>query len=96
MTRPTVIAKLRRLRPELARRYGVTALKLFGSYARGEQNARSDVDLLVEFREPVDLFRYMEIENFLSDKIGVKVDLVMPDALKPRLKDRITSEALPV
>ena len=96
MTRLSIIARLRRLRPVLARRYGIKSLMLFGSYARGEQSARSDVDLLVEFKEPIDLFRYIEIENYLSDEIGTKFDLVMPDALKPRLRERINNEAVPV
>lgn len=54
------------------------------------------MDLLVEFKEPVDLFRYIEIENYISDEIGVRVDLVMPDALKTRIKDRVLTEAIPV
>jgi uncharacterized protein len=96
MTRTFIITKLRRLRPVLARRYGVRSLRLFGSYARGTQHARSDIDLLVEFREPIDLFRYIEFENYLSDEIGARVDAVMPDALKPRLRDHVINEALPV
>ncbi len=50
----------------------------------------------MEFYQTIDLFKYIELENFLSEKLGVKVDLVMNDTLKPRIKDRILKEAVPV
>ena len=55
---------------------------------------KSDLDVLVSFSETIDLFTFVELENYLSDILGVKVDLVMKDALKPRLKERILSEAV--
>lgn len=67
---------------------------LFGSYVKGEQKDTSDLDVLVDFYEPISLFRFIELEDFLTQQLGVKVDLVMRDALKPRIKDNILSEAI--
>lgn len=67
---------------------------IFGSYVRGEQKRKSDLDLLVEFSDPPSLFKFVELEDFLSQKLGIKVDLVMKDALKPRIKDSILNEAV--
>jgi predicted nucleotidyltransferase len=68
-------------------------LELFGSYVRGEETAGSDLDLLVSFAETPTLFQFVALEQFLSDKLGVKVDLVMKEALKPRIGERILAEA---
>ncbi len=91
-----MIAKLRQIFPYLQQQYHVESLALFGSYVRREQRPDSDLDLLVNFTEVPGLFRYIELENFLSDHLGVKVDLVMRDALKPAIGKRILEEAIPV
>ncbi len=91
-----IMAKLRKVIPTLKKEYGVKYLEVFGSYVRGEQKKGSDLDVLVDFHRAIDLFRYMELEEFLSEKLGVKVDLVMKDALKPRIRDRVLKEAIPV
>lgn len=91
-----IIEKLRKNKPVVEKKYSVKSLEVFGSYIRGEQKKGSDLDILVEFHQTIDLFKYIELENFLSKKIGVKVDLVMKDTLKPRIKDRILKEAVPV
>jgi predicted nucleotidyltransferase len=49
---------------------------------------------LVDFYEPISLFKFIELEDFLSQHLGVKVDLVMKDALKSRIKDSILKEAI--
>lgn len=68
---------------------------LFGSYARGNPEADSDVDLLVSFKEPPSLLGFLALENALSASLGVKVDLVMEEALKPSIGRRIREEMLP-
>jgi|SRR6476661_6621014 len=90
------LVTLRQLLPELAENYHVRSLEVFGSYVRGEQNAESDLDLLVTFDKAPGLFQFIEMENRLSEVLGVKVDLVMKSALKPRLEQRILHEAVPV
>jgi predicted nucleotidyltransferase len=79
---------------ELRDRFKVEEIGIFGSYVRSEQKKKSDLDVLVGFSETIDLFTFVELENYLSDILGVKVDLVMKDSLKPRLKDRILNEAV--
>ena len=87
---------LRQHLPELTRTYQVKTLGVFGSYVREEQDAESDLDLLVSFYEAPGLIRYVELENHLSELLGVKVDLVMESALKPRLGERILAEVVPL
>jgi len=91
-----IMEKLRKNKPVVEKKYGVKNLEVFGSYIRGEQKKGSDLDILVEFHRTIDLFKYIELENFLSKKVGIKVDLVMKDTLKPRIKDGILKEAVPV
>jgi uncharacterized protein len=82
--------------PMLAERYGIERLEVFGSYVREEQKKDSDLDVLVTFREAPSLLTYIAIENYLSDLLGVKVDLVMKDSLKPKIGQQILREAVPV
>jgi len=94
--REELIVKLRGVLPWLRESYGVSKLWLFGSYARGTARQRSDVDLLVEFEHVPTLFRFIELEQNLSDLFGVKVDLVMKTALKPAIGRRILSEVIQI
>jgi predicted nucleotidyltransferase len=87
---------LRQQIPFLAERYGVETLEVFGSYVRDEQKQDSDLDVLITFKEDPSLLTYIAIENYLSDLLGLKVDLVMKDSLKPRIGEQILSEAIPV
>ena len=85
---------LRRELGTLRKKYNVKVIGLFGSYVRGEQKKGSDVDILVEFQEPIGLFKFLELEEHLSDLLGKKVDLVSKKALKPRIGQRILAEAV--
>jgi uncharacterized protein len=91
-----IIQSLKAMLPELRDRYGVISLGVFGSYVRGEQTPDSDLDLLVEFDPAVrfGLLTYCELENTLSDRLAVKVDLVMKTALKPRIGERILQKVV--
>jgi predicted nucleotidyltransferase len=82
--------------PALANRYGVASLALFGSYVRHENRPDSDLDILVSFANTPSLLRFIELENYLSDLLGVKVDLVMPDTLKPQIGKKILQEVVPI
>ena len=73
---------------------GVASLYIFGSVARGNEGAKSDVDILVRFSKPVGLFEFLEVKSYLKDLPGVPVDLVTEDALKPQLRERILAEAV--
>jgi predicted nucleotidyltransferase len=80
----------------LAERYSVEKLEVFGSYVRSEQKNDSDLDILVTFKEVPSLLTFIAIENHLSDLLGVKVDLVMKDSLKPKIGQQILREAISV
>lgn len=91
-----ILRDLRELMPSLKERYRVSSLSLFGSWVRGEQTAESDLDILVEFVEPPGLISFLTLEEELSNRLGMKVDLVMKGALKPAIGSRILREAVPV
>lgn len=81
---------------ELRQKYKVKEIGIFGSYVRGEQKAVSDVDILVDFedRAKIGLLRFINMENYLSELLEVKVDLVMKDALKPNIGKHILEEVI--
>ena len=89
-------ALLREHLPDLRQRYAVETLSLFGSYVRGEQQLQSDLDVLVEFSEAPSLFTFLHLEREIASLLGIPVDLVMKDALKPTIGRRILQEAVPV
>ncbi len=91
-----IMIKLRKNMPVLREKYKVKYLGVFGSYVRGEQKKSSDLDILVEFQEPVGLFEFMELEEYLAKNTGVKVDLVSRKALKPRIGKHILEEVINV
>jgi predicted nucleotidyltransferase len=81
-------------RATIEERFKVKSIAVFGSYLRGEQGKESDIDILVEFYQTIDLLEFIALENFLSEILGNKVDLVMKETLKPRIKDKILREAV--
>jgi hypothetical protein len=82
--------------PALKEQYQVDSLGIFGSYVRQEQKPESDLDVLVTFSDPPSLLTFIALEHHLSDLLGVPVDLVMRDALKPRLGQVILEEVIRV
>ncbi len=78
----------------LKKKYGVKEIGIFGSYIRGKTRKNSDLDILVDFDRNIDLLQFVNLENHLSDILGVKVDLVMKDALKPRIGRHILTEVI--
>ncbi len=81
-------------RDVLEDRFKVKSIGVFGSHVRGEQKMRSDVDILVEFRGSMGLIGFMGLEKYLSELLGLKVDLVTKGALKPYIGKRILEEVL--
>ena len=83
---------------ELRQKYEVKEIGIFGSYVRGEQKKRSDVDILIEFEESANLslLDFIRLENHLSEVLGVKVDLVEKHTLKPRIGKRVLEEVINV
>ena len=81
-------------KPILKNMYKVKEIGIFGSFARGEQKDTSDLDLLIDFEEPIGLIQYVGLQNYLSDRIGVQVDLVTKSGLKPRIGSHIQREII--
>ncbi len=91
-----ILKELKSILPEIQSKYSVLSIEVFGSYTINRQTSRSDVDLLVTFTKTPGLLKYIELENFISDKLNLKVDLVMKDSIKPSLKNYIIPQAIPV
>lgn len=81
---------------EMERQFGVKSLLLFGSVARDEATAASDVDLLVEFNRPVGYFGLFALQDYLEKLLGCSVDLGTPDSLKPYIRERVMGELIRV
>ena len=79
-----------------SRKFKVKELSIFGSFVRGEQKRKNDIDILVEFSEPVSFFAFLDLEEYLSELLGLKVDLVSKKALKPRIGKFILQEMVTV
>lgn len=91
-----IIEQLRQEKDFLRERYNVESIGVFGSYVRNEHRSDSDLDVLVSFTQTPSLLEFIELENYLSDSLGVEVDLVMHDSLKPRIGKHILAEVVTV
>lgn len=80
-------------KPELASEYQVKEIGIFGSYARGEQQPESDLDILVEFSVPVG-FKFIHLADFLEQILGLKIDITTPDAIKPNRRKYIEQDLI--
>ena len=85
-----IIHRLRDDLPRFKREYAVRSLGIFGSYIHGRQRKGSDIDILVDFDEVPSMFRFLDFERELSRLLGVSVDLVQKEALKPAIGKRIS------
>jgi predicted nucleotidyltransferase len=91
-----IITRLRAALPDLRQRWPIHSLALFGSVVREEATAASDLDVLVEFNQPVDLFAFLALEEELAGLAGCRVDLVSRRALKRHMGQRILAESVPL
>jgi predicted nucleotidyltransferase len=89
-----IITKLRQELPYVQKEFDVDEIELFGSYLRQEQNSKSDLDLLVTFKITPGLIKFLKLENYLSDILKIKVDLVLKDSIKPVLRNQILNNTL--
>lgn len=85
---------LTEIKSQLTNKYHVSQLGIFGSYVRGDYNSASDIDILVEYAQKPSLFDLIELQNYLSDRLQMKVDLVTKDGLKPQIKEKILAEVI--
>jgi len=80
----------------VARKYGVKNVRVFGSFARGEERRTSDIDLLVDLPEKMTLFQLSGLKIALEEELDMKVDVVPSRSIKPALRENILSEARPL
>lgn len=85
---------LREHKEELKENFGIKKIGIFGSYVKNEQRPRSDIDILVEFKEPIGFFKFMDLEEYLGILFKKKVDLVSKKALKPLIGKHILKEVI--
>ena len=88
--------QLQVLKPTLRKRFKVETIEIFGSYARGEQTEKSDVDLLVTYLEGADLLLVAGLRRYLRRKLCVKVDVISKNFLNPMIRDQVLDEAISV
>lgn len=85
--------KLQEIRPVLVDKFHVSKIGYFGSYGNGQPTNKSDIDLLVEFSQPVG-WEFFTLEKFLEEEFGIPVDLVTKNALKERIKETILNQVI--
>ncbi len=78
----------------LKKKYHVGQIGIFGSVAKGVSRAKSDVDIVVQLSKPIGMFQFLELEEYLGDMLGKKVDLVTKQSLKPLIKEEILRTAV--
>jgi len=93
---PEILIILRSLKDELHRSFRVTKLEVFGSTGRGEHGPASDLDLLAEFSEDADLFDLVGLEQFLTERLGMSVDVVPKRSLRKEFREEVLREAIAV
>lgn len=94
MTKETILKYLAKLQPEVQYRFHARLRGIFGSYVRGEQRSRSDLDVLVEFEPKADLFDFVALADFLEEKLDCSVDLVPIGSLREEIKADILKDAV--
>jgi predicted nucleotidyltransferase len=77
---------------DMLKKYKVNKLGIFGSYVKGKARKKSDVDLLVDFEETIDLFEFIHLADDIQAILKTKIDLATPDAIKPYIRSKVMSE----
>jgi len=90
----SIIDKIEKVKPEMVDRFHLSHISIFGSYVRGEEKPESDIDILVSFSTLPSLFEFINLQLYLSDLLGKKVDLVILEDLKPRISQNILREKI--
>ena len=93
-TKTEILKILQSMKPMLKTDYNVKTIGVFGSLVRGKTHRQSDIDVLVEFDPPIGLFKFLELEELLSKRLGGKVDLVSRKALKREIGRSVLTEAV--
>ena len=89
-----IIHQLREMMTELSVQYHVQKIGIFGSYSKERQTQESDLDLVVEFDQPIGMFAFVHLKNRIAERLGIRVDLVTPDGLHPLIRDQVMHEVV--
>ena len=89
-----ILDQLRVMRHELQERYHIRSIGIFGSYSRHHQTEHSDLDIVVEFDQPIGMMAFVHLKNLISERLNVSVDLVTPDGLHPLIRDQVMHEVV--
>ncbi len=92
----SIINTIEKVKPEVVDRFHLSHISIFGSYVRGEEKPESDIDILVSFSILPSLFEFINLQLYLSDLFGKKVDLVILEDLKPRISQNILREKITI
>ncbi len=89
-----IVSLLARQKEYLRTKYKIIEIGVFGSFVRGEQSDKSDIDILIDKDEAIGLLKLANLQNYLSQLIGMPVDLVMKRSLRPHAKNNILDEVV--
>jgi uncharacterized protein len=89
-----ILDQLREMMAELSIQYHVRTIGIFGSYSKERQTQESDLDLVVEFDQPIGMLAFVHLKDRIADRLGIRVDLVTPDGLHPLIRDRVLHEVV--
>ncbi len=91
-----ISSKQQNLIIDIVSKYQPKMIGIFGSYARGENEQNSDLDILIDFEQPLDLLEIIGLEQELTEKLGIKVDLITLRSLNPQLKEYVEKDLIPL
>lgn len=89
-----VINKLEQLKEKIKKDFKTEVIGIFGSFARGEENEKSDIDILVKFEKGATFLNLVSLANFLEETFSIKIDIVPIDVVREELRDKILQEAI--
>jgi hypothetical protein len=92
--REDILTALQSMKPDLATKYHVRSLALFGSYSRGDNTGDSDVDILVDFEQPISGLKFVQLADDIESCVGLSADVVPADGVKPRYLDVIQKDLI--
>ncbi|MCH7926809.1 MAG: nucleotidyltransferase family protein [Candidatus Dadabacteria bacterium] len=92
VSKDKLLTILKKELPYLSEQFSVKNIGIFGSYSRNDQTPESDLDILVEFIKPVGFLKFFDLEEYLTERLGMKVELLSSDAIKPLIKNNILAD----
>ena len=92
VSKDKLLTILKKELPYLSEQFSVKNIGIFGSYSRNDQTPESDLDILVEFIKPVGFLKIFNLEEYLTERLGMKVELLSSDAIKPLIKNNILAD----